>query len=94
MDCKNAYIPEGERVIFCKKSPKPERHDTKARMHAMCAFQRFCPNVRNCVLLPEWKNCARLNAEAQQGREEAAGEKKRSGAGTNRKKKNHAADGE
>lgn len=91
MDCKNAYIPEGERVIFCRKSPKPDRHDTKARMHAICAHQRFCPNVRNCVLLPEWKSCRRLNAEAAQGRAEAAGEQKKQNTSKHKRKSNYAA---
>lgn len=85
MKCENAYIPEGECVIFCKKSPKPEKHDTAGRMHALCAFQRFCPNVRTCVMLPGWEKCRRR----AEGREESA---RSAEPKPNRRKKNRAAE--
>ena len=94
MECKNAYIPAGEKTIFCKKSPQPGKTDTKARMHAMCPFQRFCPNVRNCVMLPGWEKCRRLDENAPQAAEDGAGEKKKAKSGTAKRKKNNAADGE
>lgn len=85
MECKNAYVPKGERLIFCKKSKQPEKHDTAGRMHATCAFQRFCPEVRNCVLLPGWEKCHRL-------REKAAEEQKEQNKSGRKRKSNYAAD--
>lgn len=93
MDCENAYIPDGERMIFCKKSGNPSKTDRAARMHATCGFQRFCQEVHGCVLLPGWEGCLRLRENAAEKPQEAAEEKKEERTSAKKQKKNRAAEG-
>lgn len=85
MQCEHAYVKDGARYILCRKSEKPETGDQRAEAHAMCGFQRFCPNIRACVLLPGWEGCLRR----RESREEAAQapQENRKGAGKGRRKK-------
>lgn len=63
MDCKHAYIANGIKYILCDKEPQPKANDQKAICHSMCGFQRFCPNIRACTLLPSYVGCMKLKAE-------------------------------
>lgn len=63
MDCKNAYIKNGINYILCSREPEPKPGDQRAICHAICGFQRFCPTIRSCTLLPSYVGCMKLKAE-------------------------------
>ena len=88
MECKNAYRKDGINYILCRCAGEPDPRDTHAICHAMCGFQRFCPNIRDCTLLPGWTGCTRLKAQTlPRTAQEAAGSGKEAGAGSDSPKK-------
>ena len=75
MECKNAYVKPGGRYILCRKSESIDEKSARSLTHGMCGFQRFCPNIRQCVLLPGWKDCLRLRETREEAAREATEEK-------------------
>lgn len=89
MECKNAYRKDGINYILCRCAGDPNPRDMHAVCHAMCGFQRFCPNIRACTLLPTWAGCTRLKPPAPpQTLQEAAGGGMQAETGNDSPKKN------
>ena len=63
MDCKHAYFKDGIQYVLCDCGGAPKSRKLVDVTPHMCAYQRFCPNIRTCALLPEWVNCPRLKTE-------------------------------
>ena len=63
MDCKHAYFKDGVQYVLCDCGGKPQNSKLAELTKHMCAYQRFCPNIRACALLPEWVNCHKLKIE-------------------------------
>lgn len=93
MECKNAYTKDGINYILCRRCAEPAAGDIREICHAMCGFQRFCPNMRACTLLPGWPGCTRLRAaetakttaEGEERKEDRAPEKNSSPRGGRKK---------
>ena len=63
MDCKHAYFKDGIQYVLCDCGGTPKTKKLADITQHMCAYQRFCPNIRACALLPEWVNCHKLKTE-------------------------------
>jgi len=61
MECKHAYIKENINYVLCDCDGKPEKYDLKNITPIMCNYQRFCPKVNQCALLPTWRECKKLH---------------------------------
>ena len=85
MECKNAYRKDGISYILCRCAGEPDAKDQRAVCHALCGFQRFCPNARTCTLLPTWPGCMRLKAPERP--QEAAESEREPETGENAPKK-------
>ena len=59
MECENAYRKNGKGYILCRKAGEVSGNDMAETAHAMCGFQRFCPEHHCCTLLPGWSDCRR-----------------------------------
>lgn len=59
MDCKHAYFKDNIPYVLCDcdGTPRTARLDEVTKY--MCGYQRFCPNIRACTLLPEWIACSK-----------------------------------
>lgn len=60
MDCKHAYFLDGVQYVLCDCEGQPKKKKLDEITKHMCGYQRFCPNIRACALLPEWVNCSKL----------------------------------
>lgn len=60
MDCKHAYFKDGIDYVLCDIGGMPKTRKLAEITSHMCPYQRFCPNIRACALLPEWVNCGKL----------------------------------
>ena len=70
MDCKHAYFKDGIQYVLCDcDGATPKTKKLSEVTQYMCAYQRFCPNIRACALLPEYVNCSKLKREATERRE-------------------------
>mgnify|MGYP003302997214 CR=1 FL=1 len=64
MECKHAYRRDDVDYIICDYSGKVTSNKLSEVAPKLCLHQRFCPNVRNCTLLPSWVECTKLKEEA------------------------------
>lgn len=76
MECENAYYKDGIPYVLCRKEAEPDVLDKAGTCHAMCGFQRFCPNRRCCTLLPAWEGCRKRDMNKPHAPKKAAGAKK------------------
>lgn len=60
MDCKHAYFKDDIQYVLCDCGGKPQSKKLNEVTKYMCQHQRYCPNIRACTLLPEWRNCCKL----------------------------------
>lgn len=63
MDCKHAYFKDDIQYVLCDCGGKPQSKKLNEVTKHMCQYQRYCPNIRACALLPEWVNCDKLKRE-------------------------------
>lgn len=64
MECKHAYRSNGVDYIICDCGGKITSTKLSDVAPKLCQHQGFCPNIRNCTLLPSWVNCDKLKAES------------------------------
>lgn len=60
MDCRYAYFKDGVPYVLCRKDKEPRTNRLDEITKCMCGYQRFCPNIRACALLPTWVECQKL----------------------------------
>lgn len=65
MDCKHAYFLDGVPYVLCDFEGHPRTKKNNEVAPRMCPYQRFCPNIRACALLPEWVNCHKLKVKVE-----------------------------
>ena len=63
MDCIHAYFKDNIPYVLCDcdGTPRTARLDEVTKY--MCGYQRFCPNIRVCTLLPGWRECSKLRTQ-------------------------------
>lgn len=66
MDCNHAYFKSGVIYVLCDCDGMPQSNRLDEITKHMCGYQRFCPNIRACALLPEWRSCSKLRRVAKQ----------------------------
>ena len=66
MECSHAYFKNGIVYVFCDCNGNPKTNNLDELTKNMCGYQRFCPNVRTCTLLPEWRQCSKLKTAVEQ----------------------------
>ena len=64
MECKHAYRRDDVDYIICDVDGKVTSNKLSEVAPKLCLYQRFCPNIRNCALLPTWVDCQKLANEA------------------------------
>lgn len=84
-ECKHAYDAEGARYICCDLEEKPKEGDRASTFHALCAFQKFCPERRCVMLTAGYAECRKPVLKALE--KAAASEQKDGRESTNTKKK-------
>lgn len=60
MECSHAYFKDGVIYVLCDCNGKPQTNRLDEITKHMCGYQRFCPHIRTCTLLPEWRQCSKL----------------------------------
>ena len=60
MECKHAYFKDDIPYVLCDCVGTPRTKKLDEVTKCMCGYQRFCPNIRACTLLPEWRECSKL----------------------------------
>lgn len=60
MECIHAYRRNNVEYIICDCGGKVQTSKLSEIAPKLCLYQRFCPNVRNCTLLPTWHECSKL----------------------------------
>lgn len=65
MDCKHAYFKDDIPYVLCRCEKEPRTNKLRDVSGSMCGYQRFCPNIRACALLPTWPECRKLSIAAE-----------------------------